>query len=356
MYYTNENLRDLVRIFDQNERKDYLRLDLNENPGGLSQDFINDVLKSVDSRFISEYPETLEFTQKLAKFHNTDISKICLTNGSSEAIRQVIEAFTSPNGKIVGVTPSYFMFQIYAQMYGRQFVPVEYSDDLQMPIERILEKMTDDIQLLILLNPNNPIGNVYTREEMEKILDYASEQQITVLIDEAYMYFYPMTFMDYALNREHVFVTRTFSKLFSLAGCRLGYVVGWSDGIKLVQKLSTPHNTNAFAMLFAQRIIEKDGMIEELVNLHKEGKKYLVNELKKKNYKLYEGQGNFVFIQPRLLDADEIVEKMKNEKKILIKSYSGIGNLGKVLRVTTGEKKYMETFLNALLEIDSQEN
>lgn len=354
MYYVNENIINLERIFDQNERKDYLRLDLNENPGGLPQEFIDNVLKDVTPRFVSEYPETLEFTKKLAKFHNTDITNICLTNGSSEAIRQVIEAFTSPNGKIVGVVPSYFMFQIYAQMYGREFVPVEYTDDLQMPVNNIIEKLTEDVQLLVLLNPNNPLGNTYTNEELEKILCVAEKLEITVLIDEAYMYFYTNTFIEYALNRKHIFVTRTFSKLFSLAGCRLGYVVGWAEGIKLVQKLSTPHNTNAFALAFAEKIIETDGMIDKLVSLHNEGKAYLIDKLKKNNYMINAKEGNFIFIKPNFVDADVIVKKMKLEKKILIKSYSGIGALGKVLRVTTGEKKYMEQFLTALLEIDCE--
>ena len=87
------------------------------------------------------------------------------------------------------------------------------------------------------------------------------------------------SFIDYALTREHIFVTRTFSKLFSLAGCRLGYVVGWPEGIKMVQKLSTPHNTNAFAMAFAQKIIQTDGMIDELVKKHSEGKQFLIESL-----------------------------------------------------------------------------
>lgn len=354
MYYVNENLVDLVRIFDQNERKDYLRLDLNENPGGLPQEFINEVLKDVTPRFVAEYPETLEFTETLAAFHNTDISHICVTNGSSEAIRQVIEAFTSPKGKIVGVTPSYFMFQIYAQMYGRTFIPVEYTEDLQMPIENIIATLTDDVQMLILLNPNNPMGNTYTKDEMEQLLNIAAEKQITVLIDEAYMYFYPVSFIDYALTREHIFVTRTFSKLFSLAGCRLGYVVGWPEGIKMVQKLSTPHNTNAFAMAFAQKIIQTDGMIDELVKKHSEGKQFLIESLNKHGYIVNAKEGNFIFIKPKNKDADEIVSRMKTEKKILIKSYSGIGSMGKALRVTTGEKKYMEVFLNALLDLDKE--
>ena len=352
MYYLNKNLVDLVRIFDQNERKDYLRLDLNENHGGLPQEFINEVLKDVDSRFVSEYPETLEFSQKLAKYLGTEISKICLTNGSSEAIRQVIEAFTSENGKIVGVTPSYFMFQIYAQMYCRQFIPVEYTEDLQMPVENIISKLTDDVQLLILLNPNNPMGNTYTDEEFAQIIKVADEKQITVLVDEAYNGFYSKSFINYALTRDHIFVTRTFSKLFSLAGCRLGYVVGWADGIKMVQKLSTPHNTNAFAMAFAQKIIETDGMIDKLINLHKEGKDYLIKSLEDNDYTVNAKEGNFIFIKPRVKDADEIVKLMKEKYKILIKSYSGIGSLGKALRVTTGEKKYMQQFFDALISID----
>lgn len=97
------------------------------------------------------------------------------------------------------------------------------------------------------------MGNTYTDEEFAQILDAAKNNEITVLIDEAYTYFYPHSFIEYALNQEYIFVTRTFSKLFSLAGCRLGYVVGWKEGIKMVQKLCTPHNVNAFAMLFAKK-------------------------------------------------------------------------------------------------------
>lgn len=80
---------------------------------------------------------------------------------------------------------------------------------------------------------------------------------------------------------ENVFVTRTFSKLFSLAGARLGYVVGCQNGIELVQKLCTPHNVNAFAQLFARKIIETPGMIEQLVHKYKEGRKYLEEMLQK---------------------------------------------------------------------------
>ena len=162
MYFINPRIKNLHRIFDQNERKDYLRLDLNENPGGLPQDFISKVLSDVTPQFVSQYPETLEFTEKLAEFLGTDISHLCIVNGSAEGIRYIIQAFTSENGRIVGVVPSYFMFQIYSEMYGREFVKVPYNEDLTMDVENIIDTLTDDTQLLILLNPNNPMGNVYS--------------------------------------------------------------------------------------------------------------------------------------------------------------------------------------------------
>lgn len=351
MYYLSNDIKNLNRIFDQNKREGFLRLDLNENPGGLPEEFIKDIFEDITSEFISQYPETLEFTQALADFIGTDIEHICLVNGSSEGIRYIIEAFTSPGGKIVGVTPTYAMFEVYSKMYGRNFIPVQYTDSLAMPIDRIIRKLTPDVELLILLNPNNPMGNVYSEDEMHAIIKAAQKSEITVLIDEAYLYFYPHSFIDYALNNEHIFVTRTFSKLFSLAGCRLGYVIGWPEGIKMIQKLCTPHNVNAFAMKFAKAIFQNNDMLNKLILLQKEGKDYLISTLKEKGYNFNAQEGNFIFIQPKT-DADLIVERMKKEKKILIKSYHGIGSLKNCLRVTTGEKSYMKQFLDAFFELD----
>ncbi|NPD91647.1 pyridoxal phosphate-dependent aminotransferase [Xylanibacter muris] len=351
MFYTNPVLKDLVRIFDQNERKDYLRLDLNENPGGLPQNFIKEVLSDVTPRFVSQYPETLHFSEVLAKFLNTDINHLCLVNGSSEGIRYIIQAFTNEKGRILGVVPSYFMFQVYSEMYNREFIKIPYDEDLTMNVDNIIKEMTDDTQLLILLNPNNPMGNVYTEKEFEKILRVAQEKQITLLVDEAYHYFYEGTFIKYALENNHIFITRTFSKLFSMAGCRLGYVVGWPEGIKLVQKLCTPHNTNAFAMKFAEAILKSPNLLGNLILNFQKGRQYLINALDAHGYKHKGEAGNFLFIKPKT-DALKIVDNMKIEKKILIKSYPDVGDFGTCLRVSIGEKKYMEQFMNALLELD----
>ena len=351
MYYFNDKIEHLERIFDQNERKDYLRLDLNENPGGLPQEFIDKVLNKVTPQFVAQYPETLHFTEVLAKFLDTDIEHLCLVNGSAEGIRYIIQAFTSENGRIVGVVPSYFMFQVYSEMYGRTFVKVPYNKDLSMDVNNIICEMTDDTQLLILLNPNNPMGNVYSDEEFKLIIKTAKKKMITVLVDEAYHYFYPKTFIKYALEDEHIFVTRTFSKLFSMAGCRLGYVAGWPEGVKMVQKLCTPHNTNAFAMQFAEEIIEHPEVFQSLIDKFNAGRSYLIETLDANGYQHKGEAGNFIFIKVKT-DAPTIVSRLKAEKKILIKSYPNVGEFGTCLRVSIGEKKYMEQFCKALFEID----
>lgn len=351
MYYLNPRIEKLYRVFDQNERSGYLRLDLNENPGGLPEDFIKKVLEGIDAEFVAQYPETQHFSEVLANYLGTDISHLCLVNGSAEGIRYIIQAFTSPSGRIVGVVPSYFMFQVYSEMYGRHFIKVPYDDELCMDVNNIIDELTDDTQLLILLNPNNPMGNVYSDEEFERMFNVAKEKEITILVDEAYYYFYPKTFIKYALNEENVFVTRTFSKLFSMAGCRLGYVVGWPMGIQMIQKLCTPHNTNGFALKIAEAVLTTPDIEERLVNNYLEGRAYLISWLDSHGYRHKGEAGNFVFVLPKT-NPSIIVNRMKDEKKILIKTYSDVGEMGDCLRVSIGEKKYMEIFTSALLDID----
>ena len=127
--------------------------------------------------------------------------------------------------------------------------------------------------------------------------------------------------------------------------------MGHPEDVQYVQKYCTPHNTNAFAMKFAEEILESPDILSNLISKFKEGRGYLLQALEEQNY-LYQGEaGNFLFIKPKG-DAKEIVQKMKEEFGILIKSYPSIGKLGDCLRVTIGEKKYMEQFMEALVKLD----
>lgn len=134
-------------------------------------------------------------------------------NGSSEGIRHIIEAFSAPGGKIVGVVPSYAMYQVYAQMYGREFIQVKYDDDLTISADTIIDALNEDVDLLVLLNPNNPVGNAYSNEEFEKILEAAKKYEITILVDEAYMYFYDNSFIQYAVNKSTYIIDKNIFKV-----------------------------------------------------------------------------------------------------------------------------------------------
>lgn len=350
MFYINENVKNLNRIFDQNERKGYLKLDLNENPIGFTQEFIDKVLAKATPEFIAQYPETKAFQEKLAGFLGVQPDQICLTNGSAEAVRYVIEAFSSVGGKVLGVKPSYAMYEVFSLMYGREFVSLPYEGS-KVDVDKFVDLITPDIDLLVVLNPNNPFGDVYSEEEMERIIKAAQENEVTVLIDEAYHYFYDKTFLHFALEYPHVFVTRTFTKMFGLGSGRLGFAVGQADGIALIQKLCTPHNVNAFGMLFAEEIIDTEGMLEEMIQKQLDGKHFVIDELQKRGYQVIYGEGNFIFVKP-MTDAATVMKRMKEEQKILIKTYSGIPNMGTCLRVSTGEKAAMEQFLKGLEAVD----
>ena len=349
MYYINESVLKLNRIFDQNSREGYLRLDLNENPTGLPIDFIKNVLNDVDQEFISKYPETEEFQKKLADFINVNPNQICLTNGSAEAIRHIFEVYSRPNGKIVSVAPSYAMYEVYANMYGRKHVGVPYDDNFTISIDKIIEAIDDETDIVVIVNPNNPVGDVYTEEEAERIIKAAQAHEATVLIDEAYFYFYPNSFVSFVEKYDHVLLTRTFSKLFSLAGCRLGYCVGKAEDIALVQKMCTPHNVNAFGIKFAQTIMETEGMIDKLVAMQLEGKKYLVDTLREEGYNVNALEGNFVFIETKT-NAAEVTKKLK-ENKVLVKHYAN-SSYDKYIRVSIGTKDVMDRFIKILTELD----
>ncbi len=351
MYYVDEHIKNTNRVFPQQGRYDYLRYDMNENPEGLPKEFVESVLKEITPEFLSIYPEPDRFLNKYAAYIGASYENVVAVNGSDMGIRYLLETFGEKGKDVVTVAPSFEMYWVNCCILGLHHVPVAYEPDMTISIDKILDAITENTRIVVLLNPNNPIGNVYTEDELEKVIEKTKKVGAIVIIDEAYHYFYPKTFIKYALKNRRVLVTRTFSKLFSMAGCRLGYVVGNPEDIKYVQKFCTPHNTNAFAMLFAEKIITTPGMVDALIAKFNEGRNYLLSSLDANGYRHKGEAGNFLFIEPKT-DAGHIVERMKNEMRILIKEYPNVGEFGNCLRVSIGEKQYMERFMDSLLKVD----
>lgn len=359
--YIKPWIKDIERIGGQQGRAGYLRLDMNENPGGLPEDFVEAVKRELTPEFLAMYPEESRMSQLLADYLTGEAGleeklctdSLCLTNGSDMAIRYLFEVYAEAGSTVVTVAPSFEMYRIYSLVFGLNHRAVTYHEDFSLPVEEILDAIREDTDIVVLLNPNNPIGRAYTDEEFIRITDRAAEVGALVIIDEAYHYFYKKTFMREALQREHVVVIRTFSKLMSLAGCRIGFMVANPRLIGYVRHVRPSFEVNTVALKFGEKLLEQPELIDRLQQEAQEGKIYLLEELKAHGYDVMEREGNFIFVRPKHRTAKEAAERLETEKKVLVKRY-GAPLLKDYLRISTGARCYMEQFLKAFYEVDNR--
>lgn len=348
--HVNPNISKVERIFPSQGRYNKLRYDMNENPEGLPVEFVNDVLQEITPEFLSIYPEPDRFLQKYAEFIGVKTENLMCTNGSDMAIRYLLETFGDVGKEVVTVAPSFEMYWVNCNILGYKHVPIAYEQDLSIDVQKIIHAISDDTRIVVLLNPNNPVGNVYSDEEFDAVRKRAEEVGALVIVDEAYHYFYSGTFLKKALAASNVVVLRTFSKLMSLAAVRLGVVIGNPELVSEVRKSRLTFDANAVALLFAERLIDRPDIIDGLIASQQEGKNYALGELKSKGYWCRDCHGNFIFIKPNL-DAHEVARRLETEKNVLVHPYSNT-LLKDMIRVSTGSKKAMQKFLDAFFEVD----
>lgn len=351
-YYVNEYIKNTDRVYPMQGRYGYYRYDMNENPEGLPEDFVKEVLSEITPAFLAVYPEQESFVEKYAQFVGQGLQKenILPTNGSDMAIRYLLETFGEKGKEVVTVSPSFEMYRVNCSLLGLKHVPVSYETDLTIDVQKILGAVGENTGIIVLLNPNNPVGNVYTRQELELVIHRAHEVGAIVVIDEAYHYFYDRTFLDYAIREDHVIVLRTFSKLMSLAACRLGVLIGNPEVVGYVRKLRPSFEVNAVALLFAERLLNRPEIIRELIRTEKEGKQYLLNSLRQHGYWCRDCTGNFVFVKPNH-NAHAVAKRLEEEKRILVHPYHQ-ELLRDYIRVSVGSCTAMQIFLEGFLEVD----
>ncbi|SCW34955.1 histidinol-phosphate aminotransferase [Lachnospiraceae bacterium C10] len=348
--YVDPDIKKTYRVFPAQNRYDKIRLDMNENPEGLPEEFVESVLKEVTPQFLSVYPEPDRFLKKYADFVGVSFENVLATNGSDMGIRYILETFGEKGKDIVTVTPSFEMYWVNCSILGYNHVAVPYNEDLTIDIGRVVDAITEDTRVVVLLNPNNPVGNVYTEEEAKAVIDRAEEVGAVVVIDEAYHYFYPKTFLSFAMERENVIILRTFSKLLSLAACRLGVMISHPDIIHYVKNARLTFDANSIALLFAERLLERPDVIDALIQTEREGRDYLLAELGKRGYACKDCHGNYVLMEPKT-DPKELAKRLEEKHRVLIHTF-GNELLKKYLRISTGSKKAMDLFLAALDEED----
>lgn len=346
----NSNLYKLTRIFPEEDRKKFLRLDMNENPEGLPVEFVESVLKKVTPEFLAQYPEAGILMKQLAEYHNLSIGNFCITDGSEMAIKHIFEVFDTEGSNVVTVNPSFAMYSVFADMYGLENRKVDINDDFSFPFTEYLSMIDKNTSLVILVSPNNPVGGVLQLGDVEKIIKKAVSVDAMVIIDEAYHYFCDLSCIDFIKKYPNVIVLRTFSKLLSLASCRIGYAISTPENCEHINLVRPSFEANAIGILFASELLKYPDIIKRLIDIEKDGRQYLLNYLEKKKYSYYYGDGNFVLIKTNISPA-KVSEAMR-ENKILIKTYSSSNLLQDYVRVSTGSYNSMRQFTEVLEKID----
>ena len=349
-YYVNKYVKDLYRVKFHDERENVLRLDMNENPMGLPKEVFQRIWNKITPEYIATYPQKDALMELLAEHNNVKYENISVTAGSDEAMRLIFQCFGEPGKKVLTVTPTFEMYDVYSKMFGMEHVTVDYQNDYSIRVEDILHLIDEETGLVILLNPNSPIGTAYKEDEVEIIISRAAAVNALVVVDEAYHYFYQPTFLDLINRYDNLLVLRTFSKLFSMAGLRIGYVTAHHQLIEYIEKAESTFNVNNIAILFAKEVIQDQKLQEQLISIEREGRLWLTKKLTDAGDDIISLEGNYVLFHPKH-SSKELVEHLK-QQNIWVRDYSR-GILSGWIRVSTGAKECMEQFWNALMSLDS---
>lgn len=350
MFYVDPVIKNFLRTNQPENRGNYIRLDQNENPDGVPKWLFDTVMNKISPEFLSIYPEELKFKNKFASFFKLQPENVTFTDGSVVAMGYVLKVFGEPGKKMICATPTFGMYKVYADMQGVETVFVHYNDNFTFDIRNILNQIDNDTCIVSLVNPNMPVGNVYSSDEIVSVVEKASECNAIVVVDEAYYYFYDQTALDLIKQYDNVIILRTFSKMFSIPALRMGIILSTKENIQYINNYKPHYTVNSVALAFGEEIIDNhDRLIAELSEKFFRGKEYLINALEKENYKYIPTQGCFICIYPKHKTAEEITEELKN-KGLLI--FCGKGDSAGLLRVTIWDIKYMKLFVKYLLEID----
>jgi len=167
-----------------------LRLDFNENSDGCSPRVLERI-RTITADELARYPERVPVEAMVAQRLGLPAEQVLLTNGVDEAIHLLCEAYLEATDEVVVVTPTFGMYEIFAEATGARVVRVQCGDDLKFPHQKVLESISTTTRLIALASPNNPTGGVATRDQLLAIA--AAAPEAAVLVDEAYYEFHKKT-------------------------------------------------------------------------------------------------------------------------------------------------------------------
>ena len=307
------HLHKVKRIIDYTDKSKYdFVLNQSERSQPIPQHYYTEFIKSLTHEDFSYYPNTKNFKEKICNFYNVKPKNLFLSDGSDIGIKSIFETFTTC-GNIVTSEPSFPMYQVYASLYNCQYKGIHYDVDLlELSIDRILEFVDDDTDLIILANPNSPIGDYKTFKEIKPLLDTGK----MVLIDEAYVEFSKNeSFIKYIDDYPNLIVTRTFSKGFGAAGCRVGMTFAHKDTIEPISKFRQMYEITGVSLKYCEFLLNNHHLVDTYIKEVVEEKKKVVSMLK--HYEVIDSNCNWIHFNNQ--DNNKKTKEVFDKHKVLVK-------------------------------------
>jgi len=323
-----------------------IKLASNENPLGPSPKALAAARKALPE--VARYPDGGGFALKraLAARLKVEPGQITLGNGSSDVIEFAARIFVAPGDEVVFSQHAFAMYPILTQAIGGRAVEVP-ARDWGHDLEAMGRAVTAKTRLTFLTNPNNPTGTWFDRASLMRFLR-AIPPQVIVVLDEAYFEYadhleYPdgLTLLGEFPN---LIVARTFSKVYGLAGLRVGYSVSSTTIADLLNRIRPPFNVNSLAMVAAEAALADDDHLRRTVRLNHDGMRQLTDGFRKLGLSHIPSAGNFVCVE--VGDAACVNDALLRQG-VIVRPIANYG-MPRHLRVTVGLPEENERFLKAL--------
>ena len=323
-----------------------LRLDFNENVAGCSPRVLEVLREQATRGFLATYPEYSEARARLAAHLGVEPGQVTVGAGTDEVISAVLHAFVDPGDEVVVPKPSFSMLRFYAELVGATPKRVPYREpDLAFPADEITAAVGPRTRAVCIASPNNPTGGVLTVDDAERILGAADGR--AVLIDEAYFDFHGETMLDLLPRWPNLFVARTFSKAYGMAGLRIGVLVSSSANIDTVRKGQSPYGVNSLAVRCAMAAIKDRDYVREYVRQVLHARDLLCATFEEMGVRYWPSRANFVLFE--LGEGCSQACAALGEKGILVRDQSS--RIPGAARVTVGPLEDTVRFLGALKEV-----
>jgi histidinol-phosphate aminotransferase len=323
-----------------------LRLDFNESTIGCSPRVLAR-LRSLDAEALARYPEREPVEGEVADFLGLAAPQVLLTNGVDEAIHLLCATYLEAGDEAIIVVPTFAMYSIFARAEGARVVQILAGENFVFPLDDVLSRIGPRTRLIAVANPNNPTGAAVASDVLLQVARAAP--QAAVLVDEAYFEFHGETMLDATERPSNLFVARTFSKAYGLAGLRIGTLAGDAEQLAMVRRVASPYNVNAVALAVLAEALRDQEYIEHYVAEVKRGRDLLQEELGALGLHYWPSRANFVLVQVGSAYL-AFIQSLRG-RGILVRDRNSDPGCEGCVRLTVGSLEHTRALISALRDV-----